>query len=258
MSASAQTLGSPMSVVEMVDLEPGIVRVTMQDRVHKNTFTDALIVGLSEAFAQIAERRDCKVVILTGYDSYFSSGGTQEGLRELYEGRIQFTDKDLYSLALNCPIPVVAAMQGHGIGGGFVLGLFADLVVLARESVYTANFMKYGFTPGMGSTLILPHKLGPALATEMMLAAGTFRGEDLKLRGVPFAVLPREQVQAHALELARSLAEKPRVSLVALKDELVSELRAQLPACIEREVALHAQTFHQPEVRQRIESLFGR
>jgi polyketide biosynthesis enoyl-CoA hydratase PksI len=247
-----------MSVVEMVDLEPGIVRVTMQDRVHKNTFTDALIAGLSEAFAQIAERGDCKVVILTGYDSYFSSGGTQEGLRELYEGRIQFTDKDLYSLALNCPIPVVAAMQGHGIGGGFVLGLFADLVVLARESVYTANFMKYGFTPGMGSTLILPHKLGPALATEMMLGAGTYRGEDLKLRGVPFTVLPREQVQAHALELARSLAEKPRVSLVALKDELVSELRAQLPVCIEREVALHAQTFHQPEVRQRIESLFGR
>lgn len=36
------------------------------------------------------------------------------------------------------------------------MGLFADIVILSRESVYTANFMKYGFTPGMGATFIVP------------------------------------------------------------------------------------------------------
>lgn len=245
-------------IIDVQELEAGIVQVTMQDRVNKNTFTDELIAGMTEAFAAIKARPDYKVVILTGYDSYFSSGGTQEGLRELFEGKVKFTDKDLYSLALNCPIPVIAAMQGHGIGGGFVMGMFADFVVLARESVYTTNFMKYGFTPGMGSTFILPKKLGFSLAEEMMMTASTYRGEELQKRGVPFPVLPRESVLEYALELARRLAEKPRVSLVTLKDHLVGPLREQLPTFIEQEVTMHELTFHQPEVKERIEAFFGK
>lgn len=245
-------------VVAREDLGDGVVLIRMQDRANKNTFTDGLIDGVTRAFADIGRDSDCRAVVLTGYDTYFSTGGTQEGLRDLFDGKFKFTDKDLYSVALNCPVPVVSAMQGHGIGGGFVLGLFADVVLLARESVYSANFMKYGFTPGMGSTFILPQKLGIALASEMMLTAGTYRGEDLHRRGVPFQVLPREQVLAQAIEIARTLAEKPRISLVALKDHLVAPLRAALPGFIEQEVALHALTFHQPDVRQRIETLFGR
>lgn len=244
-------------IVQVQSLEPGIVQVRMQDRVHKNTFTNELILGLTRAFADIGKDLRCKAVILTGYDSYFASGGTQSGLRDLFEGHFKFTDKDLYSLALNCPVPVIAAMQGHGIGGGFVMGLFADFVILARESVYTTNFMKYGFTPGMGSTFILPKKLGIGLAEEMMLGATTYRGEDLQRRGIPFPVLPRDAVLPHALELARSLAEKPRVSLVTLKSHLVAPLRQELPRFIEQEIAMHEITIHQPEVKERIEALFG-
>lgn len=245
-------------IVEVCELEAGIVQVTMQDRVNKNTFTDELIRGLTGAFADIKARTDYKVVILTGYDTYFCSGGTQEGLRELYEGKIQFTDKNLYSLALDCPIPVISAMQGHGVGGGFVMGLFADFVILARESVYTANFMKYGFTPGMGSTFILPRKLGFSLAEEMMLTALTYRGDELQKRGVPFPVIPRENVAAHALELARVIAAKPRVSLVTLKDHLVGPLREELQKFIDQEIVMHELTFHLPEVKDRIEAVFGK
>jgi len=245
-------------IVEISEPGPGIVQLTMQDKINKNTFTDGMIAALTQAFADCGRRSDCKVVLLTGYDTYFSSGGTQEGLRELFEGKVKFTDKDLYSLALNCPVPVVAAMQGHGIGGGFVMGMFADVVVLARESVYTANFMKYGFTPGMGATFILPRKLGFSLAEEMMMTAQTYRGEELQKRGVPFPVVPRETVLAHAMELARSLAEKPRVSLVTLKNHLVGPLRAQLAGFIEQEIVMHELTFHQSEVRERIETFFGK
>lgn len=244
-------------IIELTEMGAGIVQVRMQDRVNKNTFTNELIHGLTEAFAAIGARADCKVVILTGYDNYFSSGGAQEGLRELCEGKIKFTDKDLYSLALNCPIPVIAAMQGHGVGGGFVMGMFADLPVLARESIYTANFMKYGFTPGMGSTFILPKKLGTALAQEMMLTARTYRGEELQRRGAPFPVLPRDGVLEYALETARTLAEKPRASLRALKNHLAAPLRRELPQFIEQELVMHELTFHQPEVKARIETLFG-
>ena len=246
------------SVVDLKDLGDGILQVTMQDRANKNTFSEELMAGMVDVFATIRARSEDKVVILTGYDSYFSTGGTESGLQDLSAGKGKFTDQDLYSLALNCPIPVIAAMQGHGVGGGFVMGLFADFVVMSRESVYTTNFMKYGFTPGMGATMIVPEKLGTALGHEMMLGAKNYRGEELKQRGVPYPVLPRAEVLPYAIELAKTLAQKPRVSLVTLKDHLVSGLREKLPGFIEKEVQMHEQTIHQPEVRALIEANFGR
>lgn len=244
------------SVVGVDEVADGVVQITMRDRVHKNTFSNALIMGLREAFSEVAARDACRAVILTGYDNYFCSGGTKEGLIELYEGKQKFTDANIYGLALDCPVPVVAAMQGHGIGGGFVMGLFADFVVLGRECVYTTNFMKYGFTPGMGATLILPQKLGLSLAQEMLLSAETFRGGDLRERGVPFPVVPKIDVLKHALQTAKVIAEKPRRSLITLKNQLVAGLRRELPIVVEQEVLMHEATFHQSEVRDRIDRLF--
>ena len=88
------------SVVDLHEVEPGIVQVTMQDRVHKNTFTEELILGLSQSFESIQANSSYKVVILTGYDSYFASGGTQEGLLAIHEGKAKFSDTKIYSLAL--------------------------------------------------------------------------------------------------------------------------------------------------------------
>ena len=246
------------SVVDLHEVEPGILQVTMQDRVNKNTFSQELILGLIQSFETIQADSNCKVVILTGYDTYFASGGTKEGLLGIFEGKVKFTDTNIYSLALDCKVPVIAAMQGHGIGGGFAFGLFADFVILSRESVYTTNFMKYGFTPGMGSTFILSRKLGISLAEELLLTAANYRGAELEKRGIPFPVLPRKEVLDYAQQLARQVAEKPRLSLITLKDHLVAPLRAQLPKTIDQEVAMHEKTFHQPEVKDRITELFGK
>ena len=94
------------------------------------------------------------------------------------------------------------------------------------------------------------------LAVISISCANSYRGEHLEKRGVPFPVLPRAEVMACAMEIARSLAEKPRVSLVTLKDHMVEELRRKLPGVTAKEVAMHEKTFHLPQVRERIEALF--
>lgn len=236
----------------------GVLEVRMQDREHKNMFSDALVAGLTNAFAEARADLECRVVVLTGYDNYFCSGGTQDGLISLQEGRAVFTDMNIYALPLECEVPVISAMQGHAIGGGFVFGLFADAVVLGRECVYTANFMKYGFTPGIGSTFVLPRKLGLPLAQEMLLSARSYRGAQLEKRGIPFPVVPRDEVLTQAHELARELADKPRVSLVELKNRMVADLRAQLPGAVAEELRMHETTFRLPEVATRIRNEFGK
>ncbi|UTH76444.1 polyketide synthase [Chromobacterium sp. IIBBL 290-4] len=234
----------------------GVVLLTMQDRAHKNTFSPALIGGLQSAYRRIEEEDRHKAVVLTGYGPYFSCGGTREGLLALNDTNGHFTDADVYTLASNCRIPVIAAMQGHAIGGGLIMGLFCDIVILGRESLYAANFMKYGFTPGMGATYIMPEKLGMSLGHEMLLSAANYSGATLEARGVPFSVLSRNQVLAHALGIAAELADKPRLSLMTLKRHLNRKLQAALPSIIEQELAMHALTMHQPEVRHRISTLF--
>lgn len=245
------------TVVIVEERANGVFQMTLEDRKNKNMFTSEIIDGLMSAYKYIGECPECKAVIITGYDSYFSSGGTKESLLSLNETRGDFSDVNIYSLALECPVPVISAMQGHGIGGGFVMGLFSDIVILSKESFYTLNFMKYGFTPGMGATLIVPRKLGTNLGNEMLLTANQYRGDELEKRGVAFEVLPRKQVLIRAHELADLMAQKPVESLRLLKQHLSKEIRLLLPKFVEDELAMHSKTMHQPEVAEKIEQLFG-
>jgi polyketide biosynthesis enoyl-CoA hydratase PksI len=176
---------------------------------------------------------------------------------KIQDGSVNFTDVPLYQLPLQCPIPVISAMQGHGIGGGFVLGLFADFIIFSRESRYTTNFMQYGFTPGMGATYIVPEKLGVVLGHEMLFTANRYRGVDLEKRGLSIPILPRTEVLAHAINLARNLCAKPRLSLVTLKSHLVREHRERIPEITEQEVKMHDITFHQREVVEKIQQDYG-
>ena len=161
----------------------GIVVVKMEDREARNMFSEAFMDGVREAFAHIEQTPEYKVVVLTGYDSYFCSGGTKESLLAIQEGKAKFTDYKIFQLPLDCKLPVIAAMQGHGIGAGWSLGMFADVVLLSEESRYVSPYMNYGFTPGAGATWILRRRSGQDLARESLLTAEHYAGSELKARG---------------------------------------------------------------------------
>lgn len=243
--------------VILEEVRENVLSVRMEDRENKNTFSYELINDLKDTFKFINENNTFKAAVLTGFGNYFAAGGTKEGLLKLQRDEIKFTDMDIYRLPFDCKIPVVAAMQGHAIGGGFVLGMFCDFVVMSRESIYTTNFMKYGFTPGMGATCIIPHKLGISLAQEMLLNGANFRGAELEQRGIPFKVLPRSEVYDYSLSLAESVAEKSRKALIILKEHLLRNIKAEISAVIEKELVMHSETIHEEEVASRIKNYFG-
>ncbi len=236
---------------------PGVACLRMEDREGSNTFTKALVCGLVDALREAEQDLECRVVVLHGYGSLFCAGGTLEELVDIADGRRGFDEGDFYRLLLDCPLPVISAMQGHAMGGGLVFGLYADLAVLSRESLYGANFMKYGFTPGMGATELLPRKLGPALAAELLFTARGYHGQALAERGLPFPVLPRGEVIPHALGLASDLADKPRTALIRLKEALNAPLKAALPTAVRHERAMHEETFAGDGIRQRIHQRYG-
>lgn len=244
-------------VVKLEYPEPAIAHVIMEDRISKNTFSTDLIQGLMQTFETIRHRAETKVVVIQGFDNYFCCGGTQEELLKIFEGKITFVDLSFYRLLLDCEIPTIAAMQGHAIGGGLAFGCYADFIVMGEECIYTTNFMKYGFTPGMGSTYIIPKKLGEMLGSEMLYSAKNYYGGELKQRGVFAKVVKKQDVLTTAMLLAKELSDKTLVSLKLLKQHLTQKIKLELPDIIENELVMHRVSFKQPEVKQRIESLFG-
>lgn len=246
-----------MSSVVTWTLEEGIGVVQLMDRESRNTFSRPLLYGLMETFKVINTHEEIKVVLIHGYDNYFCCGGTKEELLNLHSGAITFADLAFYRLLLDCPVPTIAAMQGHAIGGGLAFGCYADLMLLAEECIYSTNFMKYGFTPGMGATYMIPKKFGETIGHELLYTADTYSGGVLKSKGIPVPVVKKKDVLTLAMQTAKQLADKPRHSLKLLKAHLTQEIQQKLPQVIAQELAMHEETFTHPEVKKRIEEQFG-
>ncbi len=232
--------------------EPGVWLIQMCDSVGQNALDEQMVAELQSAL-QVAADPEVKVVVLLGLPEVFCSGAPRELLRRLAAGQVLPTDITLARAVLHVPVPTIAAMEGHAIGGGLALGCCADIVIVAREGRYGASFMNLGFTPGMGLTRLLEHVLSPALAHEL-LYTGEFR-KGAELIGVSGfnAILPREQVRDRALETAWRIAEKPRQALEMLKRVLALRRRQAFEESLTLESLMHSVSFAQPEVCRRIE-----
>src|ERR1700683_353095 len=160
----------------------GVACVRMDDAARKNALSHDMVAALGEAFAGLARDSGVRAVVLAGLPDVFCTGATREVLDDLTAGRLDPGELLLPRLLLDCPVPCLAAMAGYAVGGGFALGVAADIVLLARESRYTFNFMDLGFTPGMGTTRLLEHVLSTAVAHELLFSGEARLGRDFEGR----------------------------------------------------------------------------
>ncbi|MEW6991527.1 SDR family NAD(P)-dependent oxidoreductase [Colwelliaceae bacterium 6441] len=221
----------------------GVLMVKMADKQAKNMFSEEFVVGMNEVFTHIENTSSYKVVLLTGYDNYFATGGTKEGLLEIQQGKGKFTDIDVFQLPMNCKIPVISAMQGHAIGAGWSMGMFADFSLFSDESKYLSPYMNYGFTPGAGATFIFMEKVGYDLARETLLTAQEYFGSELRDKGLAHPVLPRREIGAAAMTLAKALAQNSRDSLMACKHQWTHNQAQAVADTCQLELAMHEKTF---------------
>lgn len=220
----------------------GIARLVLADPSTSNALGETMVHALQDAFAAIDRDPGARVVVLLAEGETFSSGAPRDLLLRLAAGELRPTDIVLPKLLLDCPVPVVAAMAGHATGGGFALGLAADIVMLSAESRYGFTFMNMGFTPGMGTTRLCEHVLSAAVAHELLYSGEVRRGAAFTGSGIN-RILPRVRVEPEALDLAARIAEKPRASLTLLKRTLSLPRRRAFEDSITQESLMHQVTF---------------
>ena len=235
----------------------GIAALSLDDAAGQNAMSKSLVTQLTERLHEVSAMSHVKVVLLTGLPEVFCSGASRDVLEDLVRGQVAPSDILLPRAVLDVPVPTIAAMAGHAIGGGFALGLCADLVLIARESRYGCSFMNMGFTPGMGMTRLLEHVLAPALAHEMLFTGQALKGAHFEGRSGFNYILPRSQVLPKAYELAELIAEKPRVAVEALKRALSVGRRQVFEATRTVETLMHQVCFAQTDISRLIEENYG-
>jgi polyketide biosynthesis enoyl-CoA hydratase PksI len=216
----------------------GIARLTLADAHSANALGEEMVGALRDRFAAIGRAADARVVVLTGEGETFSSGAPRALLLRLAAGEVRPADIVLPKLLLDCEVPVIAAMAGHATGGGFALGLAADIILIGEDSRYGFTFMNLGFTPGMGTTRLCEHALSAAVAHELLYTGELRRGSGFRGSGINH-IVPSQQVETLALDIAARIADKPRTAVVALKRTLSLPRRQAFEQSLTQESLMH-------------------
>jgi polyketide biosynthesis enoyl-CoA hydratase PksI len=235
----------------------GVSQLQMDDPKARNVFSTEFIAEFLEALDELEKERRTKALVLCGLPDVFCGGAEKQALLDLCEGKAAVRDLVICERLLEVPFPVIAAMEGHAIGGGLAVGFCCDIAIAARESRYGAVFMSLGFTPGMGCTMLLAELVGPFLASEMMFTGKRFRGSELEGRGTHINyILPRAQVMPKARDIAEQIAEKDARSISLLKHALGAKKKKLLVDARLQEDMMHRITFSFPETRRTIQELY--
>ena len=190
-----------------------------------NFFDHQLIKDLADCFEDLDEQGDIRALVLCSQGKHFCAGanfGSRESAEEL-EQRTAGDRNPLYDEAVRLfrsKKPVVAAVQGAAVGGGFGLALMADFRVVCPATRMTANFVKLGFTPGFGLTHTLERIVGAQRANLLFLTGRRIKGETAHQWGLGDIYTDNDKVRDAAIELAREIAENAPLALISLREQM--------------------------------------
>jgi enoyl-CoA hydratase/carnithine racemase len=230
------------------DVEDGVATVTFDRPERLNALTFEVYADLRDLLDELPHRDDVRVLIITGAGRGFCSGGD---VHEIIGRLLEMDSSDLLDFTRmagaviqrmrECPLPIIAAVNGVAAGAGAVIALAADLRLLARSASFAFLFTKVGLAGAdMGSAYLLPRVVGFGRATELLLLGERVEAEAAVALGLASRVVEDAELSAEAAKLARQLAEGPTLAYTSTKMLLTRELDMGLGPSIELEAFTQA------------------
>lgn len=202
-----------------------------------NAFNDALYDALAAALEDAARARDVSVVVITGSGRAFSAG---QDLEELSQ-RPQYDDGKAHGFQpfmdelQNFPKPLIAAVNGIGVGIGLTMLLHCDLVLMAENARLRAPFVSLGVTAEAASTVLLPATIGWAETAHLLYTSSWLSAQKAVEVGLAWRCVKDDALLNEALSIAREIAAMPVTSLVATKRLLLESRLPSIEQARERE-----------------------
>ena len=224
----------------------GDVGITVADHVvtaeiqrgPNNFFDTELIKSLADAFEDVDKEVDCRAIVLAAEGKHFCAGANFHSGQAERDLRNVETGNPLYAQAVrlfSCKKPVVGAIQGAAIGGGFGLALVPDFRVLCPETRFAANFVKLGFHPGFGLTTTLPRLIGEPKANLIFQTGRRIGGEEAYAWGLGEVLTDKDNVRAAAVTLAKEIAENAPLAVQSVRATMRDGLAAAVKKATDHE-----------------------
>lgn len=204
-----------------VTLEGAVLIVTIHRPERRNAIDRETSLALAEAFDRLDSDDAVSVAILTGAGGHFSAG---MDLNAFAAGeRVELEGRGLAGLTERAPRkPLIAAVEGFALAGGFEIALACDLLVAADNAVFGLPEVRRGLIAGSGGLLRLPERLPRAIAMELALTGGQLTAAEGARWGLINRLCAPGEALATALELARAIAGNAPLALAATK-KIVAE-----------------------------------
>lgn len=192
-------------------IEDGLGRIVLSHP-PLNILTRDVLAGVRRELDRLAGEPSLRVLLLGAEGKHFSAGADvgehlPPDYRELIPEFVQ-TVADLVSF----PLPVVAAVQGRCLGGGFELAMGADIIVAAEGASFGQPEILLGVLPP-AACVILPRLCSPALAAEIVLGGDSLSASEAEREGLVRRVVPESELEEAALDIARKMTRHSAAAL---------------------------------------------
>ena len=231
-----------------VEIADGVATVTFDRPEKLNALTFDAYADLRDVLGELPHRDDVRALVITGAGRGFCSGGDMHEIIGALQGADQRTLLEFTRMTgavvremRECPLPIVAAVNGVAAGAGAVIALAADLRVLARSARFAFLFTKVGLAGAdMGSAYLLPRMIGLGRATEVLMLGQDVPAERALEIGLANHVVDDEALGDAARTLATTLAGGPALAYSVTKLLLAREQDMGLSGALELEAVAQA------------------
>jgi enoyl-CoA hydratase/carnithine racemase len=231
-----------------LDISDGVATVRLSRPDKLNALTFDTYADLRDLLGELPHRGDVRVLVVTGSGRAFCSGGDVDeiigALQEVGAPKLlEFTRMTgAVTRALReCPLPVIAAVNGVAAGAGAVVALACDFRLLASSASFAFLFTGVGLAGAdMGSAYLLPRLVGLGRATELLMLGDRIDAPRALAIGLATDVVDDANLPEATAKLARRLADGPALAYSTTKLLLTRELDVDLGSAIEMEATAQA------------------
>ena len=238
-----------MSNEVLVEHMDGMVIVTINRPEQKNAINGAVSYGVCQALDELDHRADLQIAILTGAGGNFCSG---MDLKAFLRGEvIRVKGRGILGISVTPPRkPLIAAVEGYALAGGFESVLACDLVVAARNAQFGLPEVKRGLAAAAGGLMRLPRLIPQRIAMEAALTGDMISAERLYQYGLINALVEPGQALEEAKKLARRIMVNAPLSVAASKQVIVEQRDWPIAEMFARQEAITGLVLQSADARE--------
>ncbi|MBD3647656.1 MAG: enoyl-CoA hydratase [Pseudomonadales bacterium] len=195
------------SNVILIEKDEGVTTVTLNRPEALNALSVELRGAIARTFVELKADAETRVIILTGAGKAFSAGLDLKELGEKGFGssKDSVTDEDLAAAVCGVGKPVIGAINGYAITGGFELALMCDILIASTEAKFADTHVHMGVVPGWGLSQRLAALIGASRAKELSFTGNYLDAETAERWGLVNRVLPGDKLLPHCRKLAKEI-----------------------------------------------------